>query len=160
MKASNLRIWVSILIVCAFLAGRNVYAQNGITFQAVSTKIVTTVEGVNGQSVTWENAESAKGLIVKVKVTVPKDTTLWDTDFDIAYHHKNSIEDRGMCRAITTLVSSPGDDGAWIVGNYSHVTAKEGTRYFKLLFPIENDVTSFSLQFTHQVVKEISVNRD
>ncbi len=160
MKSRILQICALLLLVCIVSAGGPAYAQNSLSFQVLSTKIVTKVAGANGSSVTWENAESAKGMILELMVYVPKDTTLWVPDFDIAYQHENSDEDRGKCRGITTAVSSADDEGSWIIGDYSKVVAKKGTRYIKLLFPIENDVKSFSLQFCQPFIKEVPVNRD
>ena len=160
MKSRSMQLWASLLLACIVSSAGTLYAQDNLTFKVLSTKIVTKVVGANGSSVTWENAESAKGMILELLVIVPKDTTLWAPDFDIAYQHENSDEDRGKCRGITTVVSSPDDEGSWIIGDYSKVTAKKGTRYVKLLFPIESDVKSFSLQFSQPMVKTVPVNRD
>jgi len=137
-------------------------SKDKMIFKVISTKIVMKVKGINGRSMTWKGAKKAKGIIISLQVNVPKDMTLWSTDFNIFYFHENDKdqEDRGRSRAMTLAVSSPDDEGAWIVGNYVKTPVKAGTRYIKLLFPLENDVDKVSVHYSYPVVKDIPVNRD
>ena len=137
----------------------NMNAQN-ISFEVLSTEIVTEVTGVNGYAQTWENAENAKGIVLAVKAVVPEEVILWACDFNIAYNHSDGSEDRTKCKGITTLVSSTDDAGAWLIGEYIDVVASEGTKYFKLLFGVENDINTVSLNYARTVVKNIRIERD
>jgi hypothetical protein len=151
----------SVLLFFGAVTNSAADSKGEIGFKVISTKIVMRVEGVNGRAMTWENAKHTKGMIINLQVHVAKDMTLWSPDFNIFYCHKNNkdLEDRGRCRAMTLAVSSPGDDGAWVVGNYVKTHVKAGTRYIKLLFPVENDVQKVSLHYAYPAVKDIPVKR-
>ena len=139
------------------IAGEN----DRIKFKFLSTKIVIQQRGINNKTVTWKDAKHTKGLIVALEVKVPRDMTLWSTDFNTFYIHKNDkdLEDRGMSRGMSLAVSSPEDEGAWVIGNYVKTQVKAGTRYIKLIFPLEDDVDSISIHYSHPVIKDIPINR-
>lgn len=153
---------VSVFMFFAVSTNSIAYDKDNIKFKVISNKIVTEVSGVNSKIMTWKNAKKTKGLIVELEVKVPRDMTLWSTDFSVFYLHKNKkdLEDRGRSRAMTLAVSSPDDEGAWVVGNYVKTSVKAGTRYIKLLFPAGNDVDKVSLNYSYPVVRDIIINRN
>lgn len=158
---NSIRIILSSLVLTLILSTLcyNLKAQN-INFEVLGTEIITEVTGVNGYAQTWENAENAKGIIVEVKATFPKEVILWACDFNIAYFHDDGSDDRTKCKGITTVVSSTDDDGAWLIGEYIDVTATSGTKYFKLLFGVENDINKIALNYAQSVAQNIHINRD
>ena len=161
LSRKSIRIVLSALVLTLILSMLclNLSAQS-ISFEVLSTEVVTEVTGVNGYAQTWENAENAKGIILEVKATFPKEVILWACDFNIAYKHSDGSDDRTKCKGITTVVSSPEDEGAWLIGEYIDVTASSGTKYFRLLFGVENDINTVALNYARTVVENISINRD
>jgi hypothetical protein len=161
LSGNNIRLVLTTLALTFILSAiyLNLGAQS-INFEVLSTEVVTEVTGVNGYAQTWENAENAKGIIVKVKATFPKEVILWACDFNIAYKHSDGSDDRTKCKGITTVVSSPEDEGAWLIGEYIDVTASSGTKYFRLLFGVENDINTIALNYARTVAENIHINRD
>ena len=162
MKSSSffiliLFIFTSTGIVCIPAIDSNA---EGISFEVIGTKIVEKIVGVNDKKIGWEDNEAAKGIVVTVKAKVPEDMDIWGMDFNLAYSHGDKDDDRTRCSGMTTVVSSADDEGAWVLGAYVHAPAKKGTRYFKLLFGLENDVKRFTLQYSIPVVRRVVVNRD
>ena len=133
-------------------------AQNAPEFQVISTSSVENIQGVNGRGMTWKNNKTAKGVVLLVKATLPTETVLWTTDFTLSYR-RNGSDDRSRCAGITTALSTPSDEGAWIVGDYAFVKGTSGVRYFRLLFGLENEVNEMALQFAQPVVQSIAVAR-
>jgi hypothetical protein len=159
MNASKLYLLISFLILWIFSTGDFLFAQESLKIQVVSTKIVLRIEGVAGKAYTWKKAKHTKGIIVSIKATIPNDMKIWSTDFTISYQLDN-VEHKRTCKAMQTIVSSIDDDGVWIIGLKTKFKAKKGVRYFKLLFPIDNKIKTFSLQFAKPVIKGIEVDRN
>jgi hypothetical protein len=161
LSGKSIRIVLTTLALTLILStlSLNLSSQN-ISFEVLSTEVVTEVTGVNGYAQTWENAENAKGIVLEVKATFPKEVILWACDFNIAYKHSDGSDDRTKCKGITTVVSSPEDEGAWLIGEYIDVTASSGTKYFKLLFGVENDINTIALNYARKVAENIQINRD
>ncbi len=161
LSGKSIRIMLTSLALTLILSTLclNLNAQS-ISFEVLATEVVTEVTGVNGYAQTWENAENAKGIVLKVKATFPKEVILWACDFNIAYKHSDDSDDRTKCKGITTVVSSPEDEGVWLIGEYIDVTASSGTKYFRLLFGVENDINTIALNYARTVVENIRINRD
>ena len=148
-----------ILLLCLLLLPLSPSSADSPRFQVLSNKIVTTIQGFDGKAITWRNSKIAKGVVLTIKAKIPEDMQLWCVDFVLAYHH-GGREDRGRCRGIATVTSSPDDEGQWVVGDvYAKVKARAGVRYFKILFPLENDVKRFKLHYSSEVTGNIRANR-
>jgi len=144
-----------VLAVCGIVLGQGVFKA-----EVIDNEIVVRVEGVNGRALTWKDAKQNKGIIVSIKAEVPRDMELWATDFSLKYFHADGEEDRGHCGGLQTAVSSKDDAGVWIISKYANTSVKQGTRYLKLLFPIGNDVTQFTLHHAVVVDEGVQVKRE
>ena len=110
---------LAIIVISRQQAGaEQVSAKATPTFEVLSTERIKRLEGIDG-SISWEDNETATGLILLVKVTAPEDIELWAPDFCLAYGHGDTDDDRSRCTAMTTAVSSLEDEGVWLIrGEY------------------------------------------
>lgn len=162
MISRNILRFIAALGILATIWGTRAEAQQlgrAPDFQVLSTTIVENVQGVNGRTITWKDNSNAKGIVLLVSANLPTDMELWATDFTLSYR-RNGADDRSRCAGITTAMASPGDEGAWLIGEYANIKGKKGVRYFKLLFGLENDVYDLSLQFAQAVARTITVTRN
>ncbi len=153
---------VSVFMFFAVPTNNHADGKNNITYKVISTKIVDKVDGLNGINMTWKDAKTAKGIVIGVEAKVPSDMTLWSTDLSISYllKGKKDTETRGSCLAMTIAQASPEDEESWIVGDSVKLAVKAGTRYIKLLFEVENNINTVSMNYSYPVAKNIAVNRN
>lgn len=150
-----------IMVILALGLGFFIYpvtAQELPKFEVLSMQIVEKVEGVT-QTWSTNDPSKRKGIIFLIKVISTSDTIIWPVDLALAYTREDK-EDRSACVGVTTMVSSPEDEGVWIFGDYAKQTAKKGTRYFKALFALENNVNEVSLLYMRPYLKSITIKRD